>query len=212
MGDVIARLRLDLDASSSIDDPTEQMLEVASIVQELLAPLDLRPVVVGGLALACWLARNAYLTSDIDVVMPWTNEIDSRLRTLGFEREGRFWVLPGREQMLEAPESRLRPEVDGYDEVTLRSGRSVLVQNPEGVLLVRMEELSGGAHSEVFEQCLWLLGSGEVDLAEAERLARSRDLEGLLEWLLESVDRVKNGEQLPPTWELSEQIRKLTGR
>jgi hypothetical protein len=210
--DLIASLRLELVASASISDATEQMLEVASIVQELLAPLGLRPVVVGGLALACWLAGDTYLTSDIDVVMPWSSEADLRLRSLGFEREGRFWVLPDRKQMLEAPESGLRPEADGYDEVGLKSGRSVLVQNPEGVLLIRMEELSGAPHSEVFEQYLWLLGSGEVDLAEAGRLAGFRGLERVLKWLLESVDNVESGEQLPQMWEISEQIEKLTGR
>jgi len=75
-----------------------------------------------------------------------------------------------------------------------------------------MEELSGAPHSEVFEQYLWLLGSGEVDLAEAGRLAGSRGLERVLKWLLESVDNVESGEQLPQMWEISEQIEKLTGR
>jgi hypothetical protein len=210
--ELIASLRRELEASASIPDPTEQMLEVASIVQELLAPLGLRPVVVGGLALACWLAGDKYLTGDIDVVMPWNDEADRRLRALGFEREGRFWILPGRPLFLEAPGSGLRPEADGYEEVKLKSGRIVLVQKPEGVLLIRMEELAGGSHSEVFEQCLWLLGLDEINLAEVDRLAHERGLEKMLKWLLEHVDRVKEGQPLPETWELKEEVERLTAR
>jgi len=63
-----------------------------------------------------------YLTADIDVVMPYSAEIEPRLALLGFEREGRFWTLPGRDRMLEAPGSTLEFNPAGHIEVELASG------------------------------------------------------------------------------------------
>ena len=86
--------------TEGIDDLTERMLEVAAIVEETLAPVGVHPIVVGGLALAYWIAAGTYLTSDIDVVMPAVPEAEQRLEDLGFKRQGRYWTLPGREDHL----------------------------------------------------------------------------------------------------------------
>jgi hypothetical protein len=71
------------------------MLEIAGVVDAALRAIAIRPVVVGGLAVAYW-TTGLYLTGDIDVVMPHSSEIGQRLAALGFERDGRFWTLPGR--------------------------------------------------------------------------------------------------------------------
>lgn len=52
------------------------------------------------------------------------------------------------------------------------SGRVVIVQSPEGVLLVRMEKLAGVPVSDVFEQCLYLVGSGTVNDRKADEMAQ----------------------------------------
>jgi hypothetical protein len=64
---------------------TEQMLEITGVVDAALRPIDIRPTVVGGLAVAYW-TTGLYLTGDIDVVMPHSAEIEQRLEALGFER------------------------------------------------------------------------------------------------------------------------------
>lgn len=108
------------------------MLEVASIVQEAVLPLGLKPIVVGGLALASWVP-SGYLTADIDVIMPHTPDAGRVMAILGFEKDGRFWTLAGRDIVLEAPDSVLRPDPVGFEELRLPSGRVALVQSPEGV-------------------------------------------------------------------------------
>jgi len=70
------------------------MLEIAAVVAAALAPVGVRPVIVGGLAVAYWTA-GTYVTSDIDVVMPHLAEVDEHLAALGFEPEGRFWGAAG---------------------------------------------------------------------------------------------------------------------
>ena len=67
-GDLEA-LRLELDRTAEIPDATEQMLEIAGVVDAALRSIAIRPIVVGGLAVAYW-TTGLYLTSDIDVVMP----------------------------------------------------------------------------------------------------------------------------------------------
>jgi hypothetical protein len=96
----LGSLRAELTRTAEIGDPTEEMLEIAAIVAAAPAPAGIRPVVVGGLAVAYW-TTGLYLTADIDVVMPHSAAIEERLSPLGFEREGRIWTLPGREPVLE---------------------------------------------------------------------------------------------------------------
>jgi hypothetical protein len=115
------------------------MLEIAGVVDAALRPIAVRPVVVGGLAVAYW-TTGLYLTADIDVVMPYSSEIERRLALLGFERQGRFWTLPGRDPVLEAPSSTLGLNPDGHIEVELASGRTIRIQDVEEVVLVRLEE------------------------------------------------------------------------
>src|SRR6266536_6072834 len=102
----LAALRIELQRTADIPDPTEQMLEITGVVDAALRPIDIRPVVVGGLAVAYW-TTGLYLTADIDVVMPHSAKIEQQLAALGFEREGRFWTLPGRDPVFEAPGSTL---------------------------------------------------------------------------------------------------------
>src|SRR3990170_5509969 len=101
-------LRAELARALTIDDQTERQLEVVAIVSEAVADLGIRPVVVGGLAVAYWTA-GTYLTGDIDVLMPSSPAVDERLRALGAGRGGRFWLIAEADLFLEAPGSFLEP-------------------------------------------------------------------------------------------------------
>jgi hypothetical protein len=138
-GRELEALRLELERTAGIGDLTEQMLEIVGVVDAALAPLGIRPVVVGGLAVAYWVS-GLYVTADIDVVMPHAAGVDDRLAALGFEREGRYWTLPGRQPVFEAPGSTLIFNRAGYTEAQLASGRSILVQDAEELLLLRLDE------------------------------------------------------------------------
>ncbi len=50
----LTALRFELQRTAEIPDPTEQMLEITGVVDAALRPIDIRPVVVGGLAVAYW--------------------------------------------------------------------------------------------------------------------------------------------------------------
>jgi hypothetical protein len=113
--------------------------------------------------------------------MPSSAEIERRLAALGFEREGRFWTIRGRDPVLEAPGSTLELNPDGYIEVELASGRTLRIQDVEEVVLLRLEEFVATGNADVFQQCLWRLGVSGLDhgrlraRADDESLGRGLD-------------------------------------
>lgn len=73
-----------------------------AIVEAVAAPLGIRPVVVGGMAVYFWTASDAFLTFDIDVVMEVPERLANALVQLGFTRaaDGRHWTLEGYPQQV----------------------------------------------------------------------------------------------------------------
>lgn len=214
----IEKLAAAIRDTAKIDSLIERMLEVAAIVEETLAPLGVHPVVVGGLALAYWTPPGTYLTSDIDVVMPIVPEAEARLEQLGFVRDGRYWTVPDREIIFEAPGTYLEPNRaghDGYDLVETRTGRLVRVQAPEDVFGGRFGEFVALGHADVFQQLLWLLGSAQMNQDELD--ARVQDEEYLrqigiskasfvrgLKILRGYVEKLQREEAMPEMWQIHE--------
>jgi hypothetical protein len=101
-------LRVELERTADVPDPTEQRSREWSTLP--FARSEYAPSSSGASPVAYW-TTGLYLTADIDVVMPHATEIEERLAALGFERDGRFWTLPGRVPVLEAPgvDSRAQP-------------------------------------------------------------------------------------------------------
>jgi hypothetical protein len=201
-------LRRELGQTAHIPDQTEQMLEVAAIVDAALATIETRPIVVGGLAVAYW-TTGLYLTGDIDVVMPVTGQTNERLAALGFEREGRFWFLPGRETMFEAPASALEFNPDGFTEVELRSGRTVRVQDVEEIFLLRLDRFVKTGNADVFRQCILLLGTGGIDRERLERRAEEQSLQHALAAVLDVATGVAHRSVSLGARELEELARTL---
>jgi hypothetical protein len=201
-------LRVELQRTADTRDATEQMLEIAAVVDAALRPIDVRPIVVGGLAVAYW-TTGLYLTGDIDVVMPHSAEIDQRLAALGFERDGRFWTLPGREPVFEAPGSTLELNPDGHIEVELASGRTIRIQDAEEVLLLRLAEFTATGNADVFQQCLWLLGVAGLDRERLRGRAADESLARALDALYRIGKRVQQDATKLELWEITDLAKSL---
>ena len=122
-----------------IEDETERMLEAAAIIQEQMAAIGVAVAVVGGLAVAYWTSAR-YVTTDIDVLMPSSDEAHAILQELGFKRDGRVWVLENPEIVFEAPGSF--PE--GGDEpgnIETPSGRTLRILPAADMGLWRFREV-----------------------------------------------------------------------
>lgn len=203
----LQKARLAIDDALAIADRTERMLEVAAVISDALADLGLRPVVVGGLAVAAWVT-DAYLTADIDVVMPHLPAAEERLSALGFVREGREWVLPGAELAFEAPGSSLAPG-ERFNEIELASGRVVRVLSPEDLLLYRLREFVAGGYAESFRHVAWLLGVPQLDRSWLEERAAAERLRTALARAEQVVGEQRHSGSVPETWDLHALAREL---
>lgn len=210
-GTELEALRLELEQTAAIADLTEQMLEIVGVVDAALAPVGIRPVVVGGLAVAYWVS-GLYVTADIDVVMPHAASVEERLAALGFQREGRYWTMPGRQPVFEAPGSTLVFNREGYTEAQLASGRSILVQDVEELLLLRLDEFVATGNADVFQQCLWLLGSQSVDRGLLERRAGEQSLGAALDALDAVAAEIEQHGRKLEIWEITDLSKVMRGR
>jgi hypothetical protein len=200
-------LRVELQPTADISDRTEQMLEIAGIVDAALRSIEIRPIVVGGLAVAYW-TTGLYLTGDIDVVMPHSSQIEERLAALGFERDGRFWTLPGRDPVFEAPGSTLELDPNGHIEVELASGRTIRIQQVEEVLLLRLAEFVATGNADVFQQCLWLLGVSGLDRERLRARADDESLSRALDALSSTATSFEHDARLE-LWEITDLAKSL---
>lgn len=196
-----ARLRAELLTAAAIPEPTERLLEVAAILTEAIADLRVQPVVVGGLALAYW-SDSEFVTGDIDVVIPRAPEVWARLEMLGFEQEGREWVLPGFQVAFEAPGETLEPG-DEAESVELASGRRVLVLSLEDLVLWRLREWVHWYAVSGFEQAAHLLVAEPLDSARLERRAVEEGLSLALAELQRLTAEIESG-RVYESWELAE--------
>jgi hypothetical protein len=201
-------LRVELERTADISDPTEQMLEITGVVDAALRPIEIRPVVVGGLAVAYW-TTGLYLTGDIDVVMPHSAAIEQRLAALGFERDGRFWILPGRDPVFEAPGSTLELNPDGYVEVELATGRTIRIQDVEEVLLLRLAEFVATGNADVFQQSLWLLGASGLERDRLRARAGEESLARALDALDGTARRLEHDAARLEIWEVTDLAKSL---
>jgi hypothetical protein len=160
------------------------------------------------LAVAYW-TTGLYLTGDIDVVMPHSSEIERRLAALGFERDGRFWTLPGRTPVFEAPGSTLELNPDGYVEVELASGRTIRIQDVEEVLLLRLDEFVATGNADVFQQCLWLLGVSGLDRERLRVRAGEESLASALDALTRVAGTLEQDATTLEIWEITDLAKSL---
>jgi len=61
------------------------------------------------LAAWVWTGADAFATADIDLVVHASRSLEDALAQLGFERRGRFFVLPDAELFVEFPGTELPP-------------------------------------------------------------------------------------------------------
>jgi len=141
--------------------------------------------------------------------MPHSTLIEQRLAALGFERDGRFWTLPGREPLFEAPGSTLEFNPNGYVEVELASGRTIRVQDVDEVLLLRLAEFVATGNADVFQQCLWLLGASGLDREHLRVRAEEESLARALDALDETATSLDRDAAKLETWEITDLAKSL---
>ena len=117
--------------------------------------------------------------------------------------------MPLAAPVFEAPGSALIFNRDGYTEAQLASGRSILVQDVEELLLLRLDEFVATGNADVFQQCLWLLGSQSVGRGLLERRAREQSLGAALDALDAVAAEIEEEGRTLEIWEITDLAKVL---
>lgn len=203
----IEDLRADLGRALALENETERKLAVVAVVDRAVQQIDVRAIVIGGLAVEFW-TRGAYSTADIDLYLPNGPAVMQLLAQLGFERRGRHYVID--DVFLEAPGPSFPGESEEVYEVTLRSEFVVPVLSVADVLVDRLHQFVGGGHADVAEQAVALLAAEELDREQLERRVLEERLRTALQAIERLAERARAGERVDQ-WELHELARELRG-
>jgi hypothetical protein len=114
----------------------EKMLHTAAIITELVRPLGIRPIIVGGLSVEIY-TLNGYATQDIDFVMDGYDIANELLLQLGFSKMGKNWVNGTLGVSIEIPSSFLTGDYDKVTELPV-ADKTVYVIGIEDIILDRL--------------------------------------------------------------------------
>ncbi|MFI5005432.1 MAG: hypothetical protein ACHQE6_10510 [Solirubrobacterales bacterium] len=197
-------LRAELALAAQSTDLAERTLEVVAVVEAVAAPLDIHPVVVGGMAVYFWTASAQFVTYDIDVVMAVPDELAVKLGELGFIRasDGRHWILEGTKVLLEAPSAQLDSDAVVAD-VKLQSGRTAKVLSRVDVLIDRLAEFQSTGHETAAQQALALLaGLSKDETDDLDARAATHRVSIILDAVRKLADDLEVGDAPPDSGEL----------
>lgn len=118
-------------------DPLRRRLLAVGMLTELLAPLAIKPIVVGGTAMEFYTA-GGYATSDVDLALPSGPDVDAAFAEMGFEKVGRFWYRADLDLLFEAPAPAGLPGEDAARTEVDLDGLRVAIIGVEDLLLDRL--------------------------------------------------------------------------
>jgi hypothetical protein len=108
-----------LEVIQKTESPLKRQLLMVALLTRLLKRMNQQaPIIIGGCALSYY-SREVYFTSDIDLAYANREALDGALRSIGFKKEGRYWVHEELKMAIEAPASSLPGEDSPVEVVEL---------------------------------------------------------------------------------------------
>ncbi|MEJ6952373.1 DUF6036 family nucleotidyltransferase [Natronospora cellulosivora (SeqCode)] len=125
-----------------------------SVITEAFSEKNVKPVIVGGQAVEFY-TSGGYSTLDIDVLCERSiAEIDSVLKPLGFEREGKYWTYPGSDIAIEVPSGPLAGSWDRVAEVDIDNFKAYII----GIEDIIIDRLNRYKYWKEFDDQEWIIG------------------------------------------------------
>ena len=118
-------------------EPRRRRLLALGLLTRRLAKHGIEPILVGGAALEFYTA-GGYATTDVDLALPTSREVDAAFAGLGFEREGRYWYHAELDMLFEAPARAGLPGEDAPRTETDVGGLRIVVIGLEDLLIDRL--------------------------------------------------------------------------
>ena len=127
-----------LEIIQKTESPLKKHLLMVGLLTRLLKRMNKRaPVIIGGCALSYY-SREVYFTSDIDLAYADREALDTVLKSIGFEKEGRYWVHEGLKMVIEAPASSLPGQDSPIEVVELGEGLQCSIIGIEDLVIDRL--------------------------------------------------------------------------
>jgi len=138
-------------ALASENDLARRRLLALGIVTDRLRDIGVTPVLVGGAALSFY-TDGEFATGDVDLALPLGPDIDRAFADLGFEKEGRFWIIDDLRLYFEAPAPAGLPGEDAPRTHVLVDGLEVVILGVEDLL---MDRIRAWVHPKSEEDHRW---------------------------------------------------------
>jgi hypothetical protein len=120
------------------ESPLKRQLLMVGLITRLLEEKGKKaPVVIGGCALSYY-SREVYFSTDIDLAYAEREALDNVLRSLGFQKKGRYWVHEELKMAIEAPASKLAGEEAPVEIVEVGEGLQCTIIGIEDLIIDRM--------------------------------------------------------------------------
>jgi hypothetical protein len=127
-----------LEIIKNTESPLKRQLLTVGLITRLLGEQGKKaPVVIGGCALSYY-SREVYFTTDIDLAYAEREALDSVLKSVGFQKKGRYWVHEGLKMAIEAPASKLPEEEAPVEIVEVGEGLQCTILGIEDLIIDRM--------------------------------------------------------------------------
>jgi len=176
-----------LEIIQKTESPLKRQLLMVALLTRLLKTMNQpAPIIIGGCALSYY-SREVYFTSDIDLAYANREALDSVLKSIGFRKEGRYWVHEGLKMAIEAPASSLPGEDSPVELVELGEDLQCSVIGIEDLVVDRLNAFKH-----------W---KSEIDGEMVELLIRRYGAE--MDWsYLEEKTKLPENDTLPEILEL----------
>lgn len=127
-----------LEIIKKTESPLKRQLLIVGLLTQLLKKMNKpTPVIIGGCALSYY-SREVYFTSDIDLAYSDREALDAVLKSIGFKKEGRYWIHEELKAVIEVPASTLLEQDSTIEIVELGEGLECSVIGIEDLVIDRL--------------------------------------------------------------------------
>jgi hypothetical protein len=127
-----------LEIIKNTESPLKRQLLMVGLITRLLEEQGKKPpVVIGGCALSYY-SREVYFTTDIDLAYAEREALDGVLKSIGFQKKGRYWIQESLKMAIEAPASKLAEEEAPVEIVEVGEGLQCTIIGIEDLIIDRM--------------------------------------------------------------------------
>ena len=169
-----------------ITEPFKRRMYFVAILTSYLAKKNIRPIVVGGHAVEFY-TLGSYTTGDIDLVSPGYGEIKKLLKSWGFKKITRIWVLPELDIHIDIVSSFLSGgDISRISEIEVE-GLPMYIIGIEDIIIDRLNAFVWWKSEEdgKWAQQIAKLHEKEIDVEYIEKRAKKEDV-------LKAWRRIKN--------------------